>query len=80
MSKSNFTFGNNALNADHGANKLREKFPGSDTARNKGALKAHQNLLSFLKVFWVDTASSFCDCVTEWLNVLTGIPEHPLGK
>ena len=36
-----YTFSDNALDADHGADELREKFSWSDAARDKRSFKAY---------------------------------------
>lgn len=72
------TFGNNALDADHGAYELREQFPWSDTARNKRAFKSYENLLPLLQILSVDFVSYFRGGIAERLHVLTWIPKNPV--
>lgn len=71
------TFGDDALDTDHGAYEHREQFSRRDTARNKRAFKSHENLLSLLQVFSVDFVSNFSGGITERLHVLTWIPKNP---
>ena len=77
MQEEDITFGDNALNTDHGTDKLGEELSWSNSSRNKRAIKPNKYLFSFLQVLGINTPSDLRHSIRKRLHILAGVSQQP---